>query len=206
MKIPFVGIAFLTILLLMRNKVSAASLSKINVGSRTKTKIAVDNKDFFTNYPLLPLVSNQWTKIPVTDLIKKLKTSGFDPNVSKSIYGIILNEAARDKSKKNFIGINNNYSGVQTDSGVWGYANFVGQTARVDSGGFNRMFAVFEDLESFLTFMESRIIAKGLDKAATPTEWSRLYLTNWVGKTPTSELIANKAAIYRTALKQFSAK
>ena len=206
MKIPYVGIAFLTILLLMRNKVSAAALSKINVGSRTRTRINIDNKDFFTNYPLLPVVANEWTKIPVADLIKKLKSSGFDPAVAKSIYGIILNEAARDKSKKNFIGINNNYSGVQTDSGVWGYANFVGQTAKVDSGGYNRMFAVFDDLDSFLAFMESRVIAKGLDKAATPTEWSRLYLTNWVGKTPTSALIANKEAIYKSALKQYSSK
>jgi hypothetical protein len=176
------------------------NFAMINVGSRTRKAINVGGTTYFTNYSLLPIVPNEWTQISISDTIKAIKAQNLPESFGKAVFALILSEAAKIKGKAIFRGLNNNYAGVQTDSGVWGFANFEAQTARIDSGGDARMFAVFADFQDFMEFLINRAKAKGFDKAATDVAWADTYIRKWWGRTPTPSTLRSKASIYRTAI------
>ncbi len=192
-------------LILISNKVSAASLAKINVGSRTRRLIVVNNLNYSTNYPLLPVVANEWTTISIRDTVNAIKAKQYGKNLSLAIFALIIAEAAKDRATGNLKGLNNNYAGVQTDSGVWGYSNFIAQTAKIDSGGKPRMFAAFDSFADFLDFLESRTIAKGFDQATNADTWARIYIPKWIGISVTANLLKAKSNIYKTAERLYSA-
>ena len=191
-------------LIILTSKVSAAELKKINVASRTKKIVKVGNVSYATNYPLLPVIANEWSTISIADSIRAIKAKNLDPTLSRSIFSVILAEAAKSKDRKSFVGLNNNYAGVQTDSGIWGSSNFEAQTAKIDSGGNPRMFAVFTDFGTFLDFLADRLTYKGFSKTATADTWATNYIRNWWGITPTPALIKSKGAIFTSAINAYN--
>jgi hypothetical protein len=180
---------------------ASRNFAMINTGSRTRRAIKIGSTTYYTNYPLLPIVDNEWTRISIPDTIRAIKGQNLPENLAKSVFAVILSEAARDRTTGNFKGINNNYAGVQTDSGVWGFANFSGQTAKIDSGGDARMFAQFDDFQSFIEFLANRLAAKGFGNAANAQQWADTYIRKWWGRTPTPALLRSKGNIYATAIK-----
>ena len=191
-------------LVLIGTKVSAAELKRINAGSRVKRIVKVGNVNYSTNYPYLPVIENNWTTITIADTIRAIKAKNLDGNLSRSMFAVILAEAAKTKDRKSFRGLNNNYAGVQTDSGVWSNSNFEAQTAKIDSGGNPRMFAVFTDFDSFLDFLADRLAYKGFARTATADTWATNYIRNWWGITPTPALIKSKGAIYTSAINAYN--
>jgi len=180
---------------------SAKNLAMINTGSRTRKSIVKGSITYFTNYPLLPIVENEWTEISVKDTIRAIKSLNLPENQSRALFALILSEAARNRKTGSFRGLNNNYAGVQTDSGVWGYSNFEAQTPKIDSGGDPRMFAVFTDFQAFIEFLSNRAQSKGIANAADANAWADVYIRKWWGRTPTATTLKAKANIYTTAVK-----
>ena len=177
------------------------NMAMINTGSRTRRSIVVSGKTYYSNYPFLPIVDNEWTEISIADTIRAIKSQNLPLNLQKAVFALILSEAARNRTTGNFKGINNNYAGVQTDSGVWGFSNFEAQTAKVDSGGDPRMFAVFADFQSFIEFLANRAKSKGFGEATNASAWANVYIRKWWGRTPTATTLQAKGNIYATAIR-----
>ena len=198
-------VALVVFALLLKNlKVSAAEVKKLNVGSRVKKIVKVGNVSYSTNYPFLPIIENEWTKISIADTIRAIKAKNFNSTLSRSLFAVILAEAAKSKDKKSFVGLNNNYAGIQTDSGIWMNSNFEAQTAKIDSGGKPRMFAVFTDFETFLDFLADRLTYKGFNKTNTADSWANNYIIKWLGVTPTTSLMKSKSAIFTSAINAYN--
>jgi hypothetical protein len=191
-------------IILISSRVSAAELKRINTGSKLKRIVKVGDVNYFTNYPFLPVIENNFTTITIADTIRAIKAKNLDGNLSRSMFAVILAEAAKTSDRKSFKGINNNYAGVQTDSGLWGNSNFEAQTAKIDSGGVPRMFAVFTDFNSFLDFLADRLAYKGFSRTATADTWANNYIRNWWGVTPTPNLIKSKGAIFTSAIAAYN--
>lgn len=177
------------------------NMAMINTGSRTRKSIVVGGKTYYSNYPFLPIVDNEWTEISIADTIRAIKSQNLPLNLSKAVFALILSESARNRTTGSFRGLNNNYAGVQTDSGVWGFSNFEAQTAKVDSGGDPRMFAVFADFQAFIEFLSNRAQFKGFGAAATASAWADTYIRKWWGRTPTATTLKAKGNIYATAIR-----
>ena len=189
-----VTVAFL---LLSRRSMAATITAEMRKGSAQRLTVNVDGVVYRTNYARLPIVPNVWTTISRADTIRQIRALGLPDAVGINIYALIVAEAA--KVADGFKGLNNNYAGVQTDSGVWGYNNFTGQTARIDSGNVPRMFATFDNFQGFIEFIENRLKAKGFDAVTDAAEWAKRYVSNWWGVPQTPQNIRDKAAIYTSA-------
>ena len=182
-----------------------SSKAELNRGSRSRKRLIIGGVEFFTNYWYLPIVPNEWTFISKADAIKAVKQLPHSDTIKKSTFAIIQAEAAQDRVSGKYKGLNNNYGGVQTDSGVWGTPNFDAQTARIDSGGVPRMFAVFNTFKDFAEFVANRLKNKGFEAATSPESWTNLYITKWWGGANTAANQAAKKAIYNTAMRLYNA-
>lgn len=131
-----------------------------------------------TSYPDLPIIpSVQSTTYPINSAAQYLKQNY--PSTGKAIFAVIVAEAAK-AGRDNFISAGgNNFGGVQTDSGKWGFGTFVGQFCRRDSSNTLRMFAAFATPEAFLDFIANRLQAKGFNSNLTPDQWTELYINKW---------------------------
>lgn len=182
--------------------------AEINKGSKTRKRLIINGVSYATNYPFLPIVPNEWTFITKAEAARAVKKLPFSDTIKRSTFAIIHAEAAQDRVTGRYKGLNSNYGGVQTDSGVWGTPNFDAQTARIDSGGVPRMFAVFTSFKDFAEFVGNRLKAKGFEAATTPDAWTDLYIRTWWAppvSLRTPQNIANKRAIYNTAMRIYSA-
>lgn len=122
-----------------------------------------------TFYPGLPILTTVQTNIfSIKDAASYLKQHY--PQVGKAVFAIILAEAGKAGVNSISSAGANNFGGVQTDSGVWGFSNFSGQFCRRDSSGVLRMFAAFNSPQAFLDFMVSRVQAKGFSSSQTPDQ------------------------------------
>lgn len=172
--------------------------AEMRKGQRTQISLTINGNLYKTNYPKLPVIPIDWTYISIKDMAKAVKSKNFAPNMGLNVFALIYQEAAKP-DKNTFKGVNNNYAGVQTDSGVWGYNNFIAQAGIKDSGSKYRMFAVFADLNDFIDFIHNRLLAKGFGSIDTADAFAPKYLTSWVGITATPSNVASKKAIYLTA-------
>jgi hypothetical protein len=121
-------------------------------------------------------------------------------------------------------GFNNNYYGVQTDSGHWktGSDYIVGRTRKNENQtGDNREFAVFGTWQNGALFMAETVQRLGLYVGGKPTRkkinpynetvlkdalgWANTYYYEWVAnKKPfTNEIKNNLIAIYNEAKNLF---
>ena len=141
--------------------------------------LIINGSPYKTNYPNLPIVSASNTYILISDASKAIKNLPFTDNIKRSIFALMWEEAAKDPTGKYWKGINNNYGGVQTDSGQWHSPNFNGQTAKQDSTGAFRMFATFDTFSSFAQFLGMRVQEKGFGDATNATQWAIVYISKW---------------------------
>ena len=157
-----------------------------------------------TSYPNLPIFETVQTEVfSIKDAAAYLKTS--HPDVAKAVFAVIYAEAAKSGADNFRSAGGNNFGGVQTDSGVWGFGTFAGQFCRRDSGGVLRMFAAFTTPQAFLDFMANRIKAKGFSSNQTGDEWTAKYINTWwspvdkASYTKGTTTFNSKLAIYKTA-------
>jgi hypothetical protein len=177
------------------------NLVMINTGSRSRKSLLVNGVTYYTNYPFLPIIDNQWTEISVKDTIRAIKAQNLPINLAKSVFALIVSESGKSRTTGNFRALGNNYAGVQTDAGVWGWSNFEAQTAKIDSGGDARMFAVFADIQSFIEFLANRAEAKGFQNATNAQNWADTYIRKWWGRSPNAATLKAKGNIYATAIR-----
>jgi hypothetical protein len=161
-------------------------------------------------YPQLPLVDkNSSTTVGITDSVHILLDI-VDECLARAVFAIMLAESARSSDRQLFVSAGHyNYSGIQTDSGKWGYDKpIVGRFWKVDSGKVNREFAAFSGNEGFFDFMANRIRAKKFN-GCDPDQWVTTYINSWwspVDKakyTKGTETYNNKLAIFNTAMNIF---
>lgn len=157
-----------------------------------------------TSYPNLPIFETVQTEVfSIKDAAAYLKNN--HPDVAKAVFAVIYAEAAKSGADNFRSAGGNNFGGVQTDSGVWGFGSFAGQFCRRDSGGVLRMFAAFSTPQAFLDFMANRIKAKGFSSNQTGDEWTAKYIGTWwspvdkASYTKGTPTFNSKLAIYKTA-------
>jgi hypothetical protein len=157
-----------------------------------------------TSYPNLAIFENVQVEVfSIRDTAAYLKTN--HPDVAKAVFAIIYAEAAKSGADNFRSAGGNNFGGVQTDSGVWGFGTFAGQFCRRDSGGVLRMFAAFSTPQAFLDFMANRIKAKGFASSQTGDQWTDKYINAWwspvdkASYTKGTATFNSKLAIYKAA-------
>jgi len=129
-----------------------------------------------TAYPNLTIKETvQVETYPIAKAATYLKTKY--PDVGKATFAVMIAEARTAGDNFRSAG-GNNFGGVQTDAGVWGFGNFDGQFCRRDSTGQLRMFASFPTPEAFLDFLANRVKAKGFTSTSGDV-WTSVYIDRW---------------------------
>ena len=162
--------------------------------------------DCTTSYPSLPILTTvQYELLSFSDAASYLKKN--HPDIGLAVYALLTAEAG--KSGSNFRSAGGyNYGGVQTDAGVWGYGNFVGQFCRRDSGGVLRMFAAFSNNNAFLDFLANRVKSKGF--TTNPDQWTTTYINEWwspnekASYTKGTGVYNEKLSIFRSAQSKYN--
>ena len=164
-----------------------------------------------TKYPDLPITEKPpATELRYEDAIKYLNQN-YDEATAKSVFAVMYAESSKNSTGTAFVSPGgNNYSGVQTDAGVWGYSNFTSQFATNEAEKC-RMFAAFENNTDFLDFMANRLEAKGFGEETGTNAWTERYLNSWVfldleKQDPTryKKLFSSKAKIYNSAINKYN--
>lgn len=161
-----------------------------------------------TSYPELPFTTPPPSSntLSFKDAVNYLNKK-YGKTLGKSIFAVLFAEARHVGESFQSAG-GYNYAGVQTDSGRWGAPGIIGQYSRIDSGGSNRAFAIFNNNESFLDFMADRINKKGII-ATTPDIWTSNYINKWwspaakLSYTKGTPTYTSKVAIYNSASKRY---
>lgn len=164
-----------------------------------------------TKYPELPIIDKPpATELRYDDAIKYLEAN-YGEATAKSVFAVMYAESSKNNTKTAFKSLGGyNYSGVQTDSGKWGYSNFTAQYATQDAERC-RMFAAFNSNNDFLDFMANRLQTKGFGVDDGKDAWTERYLNNWVflnieKRDPSKyeQLFTQKARIYTSAMNKYN--
>jgi hypothetical protein len=160
-----------------------------------------------TSYPELKLIDAVQLEIyPKQNAINYLKANY--PSVGKSVYAIMTAEARTIGKDKFRSAGGNNFGGVQTDGGRWGFGTFVGQFCRPDVSGNLRMFAAFSSPEAFMDFVANRALSKGF-AGVDGEKWVELYVNKWVFRPDRKDIVKGTATfnniltIFNDASKQY---
>ena len=160
-----------------------------------------------TSYPELPIVDGKPNFVSYEQSVHDLLNVTDECN-ARAVFAIMIAEAAKGKDSFKSAG-GNNYSGVQTDAGRWGYSKpIIGRFSKIDSGGKNREFAAFKNSAGFFDFMANRIKAKGFN-GCNADQWTNNYIQKWWSPTkknqygPGSTKYNEKKAIYQSAMRIF---
>jgi hypothetical protein len=162
-----------------------------------------------SKYPELPVVVPKTTYISLEKTVHLLLENAKSECLARAVFAIMYAEASRTNDRFNFRSAgNSNYSGVQTDSGRWGFSNFNGRYRRIDSGNVNREFASFKNDSDFLIFMLNRIEKKGLD-GCNADKWTAKYISSWWSPKEKAQYTKgtakynSKKSIFLSAIKRF---
>jgi hypothetical protein len=139
-----------------------------------------------TSYPELPLITPPPPPnlLPYKEAVKILNTIT-TPSIAKSVFAVLFAEASKNGQAFRSAG-GYNYAGVQTDvnnngrSIRWGEGSSKFIKARYvrKDAVRKREFAVFENDQSFLEFMVSRVISKGFN-GNNGDSWTNTYINKW---------------------------
>jgi hypothetical protein len=175
-------------------------------GAEAVAGAVITNTGCTTSYKDLPIVPTVQTEfIKKTEAAVYLKTKY--PDIGLAVYAVLTAEAGSSGDSFRSAG-GNNFGGVQTDSGRWGFGNFTGQFCRRDSGGVLRMFAIFPTPYAFLDFLVNRIKAKGFTNS--PDQWTATYIAKWWSPaekaqyTKGSTTYNQKLAIFNSAASRYN--
>ncbi|RYZ63029.1 MAG: hypothetical protein EOO14_00330 [Chitinophagaceae bacterium] len=164
-------------------------------------------------YPDKPLVPYKQTTVQMALVIKSIAALLVPVEIKRALYVFFRIESANGHS-----GVNNNYFGIQADSGRWQTeydALISGVCKKAENGtGKERLFCTFRTYEDCLKMMASRFKGRGLYVGGTthkivqmtiktPTDLAVAYKREWVkGRAdyqPTKEEITNFLSMYHQA-------
>lgn len=182
----------------LRESVNYGKTTSYNTAEVTTPRQATDCK---TSYPNLPIITTTQVEfLGASEAISYLKRNY--PDVGLAVYALLTAEAAKSGDSFRSAG-GNNFGGVQTDSGVWGFGTFTGQFCRRDSSNTFRMFAAFSTPYAFLDFIANRLKSKGFTN--DPNQWTITYINKWwspeakASYTKGTPVYNEKLAIFKTA-------
>lgn len=185
---------------------SLTRVSNTDTGVSSGTGTVLTASGCRTSYPQLPIIPTVQVETYSIEAAAKYLKSKY-PDIGKAAFAIIVAEAA--KAGDNFRSAGgNNFGGIQTDSGVWGFGTFNGQFCRRDNSGRLRMFASFPSPESFLDFLVDRLKAKGFANT-TGVQWTKLYIDRWWSPaekaryTEGTAIFKAKLSIFNSAAKRY---
>lgn len=169
-------------------------------------------------YPKLPILDYEKTSVSMDEVIKYLQSLSIPVEIKRSVYVIFRNESANGKS-----GINNNFIGFQSDSGVWQSKYnkyFVGTTVLTENRtGKQRGFLCFSKWQDSIDILADKVSGRGLfiggvtnfitkTKITDKGELAVAYLKEWVTGSnkyvPTTTEITSFVSMYNQAMKLFS--
>lgn len=169
------------------------------------------------SYPEKPIVPYKKTTVNITEVNSFIDTLQVPREVKRATYILF-----RIESQNGQKGINNNYAGIQADSGRWA-AKFDSQIVgtvelKENKTGYLRRFIAFSDFKASVEFLADRVQARGLYIGGTTHKitqiqvtdketLSRVYLKEWVKgdphAEPTPEEKTNFLSIYQQAAIRF---
>jgi hypothetical protein len=168
-------------------------------------------------YPEKPELKYQKTTVEMGAVVGYMQSLQVSSEIKRAAYIMFRNESANGKS-----GLNNNYAGVQADSGRWPGKwddEIIGTVSKMENGtGKVRIFVAFRSWQDSINFLIDRVQDRGLYiggyarlvakmNITTATELAIAYKRDWVkglkGYNPTEEEVANFLSMYRQAAKIF---
>jgi len=169
------------------------------------------------SYPEKPEVKYQKTTVEMGAVVAFLQSLQIPVEIKRSVYIIFRNESANGSK-----GLNNNYAGVQADSGRWPAKwddEIIGTVSKTENGTSKvRLFVAFRAWQDSINFLIDRVQDRGLYvggyarlvakmNITTATELAIAYKRDWVkglrGYNPTEEEVANFLSMYKQAQKIF---
>jgi hypothetical protein len=112
-------------------------------------------------YPEFPLMTYERTSVSMDDVIAYLKTLDVKKEIKCSAYVMFRNESANGTK-----GVNNNYLGIQADSGRWDDKfndSITGTCVKAENmTGKVRIFLCFKEWKTSIDFLIDRVMARGL--------------------------------------------
>lgn len=148
-------------------------------------------------YPDKPIVKYVKTTVPMPDVIKYLAELSLPVELKRSAYVFFRNESSNGTR-----GINNNYCGIQADSGRWPaeYDEKIIGTVVLKENQTNRerRFVAFKDFKTSVDFLVGRLKARGLFvggyahkiakmQVTSPADLARVYQKEWVKGSQSAE-------------------
>ena len=184
-------------------------------GGRPSTNNLSNSK---TSYPEKPIVSFQRTYLKQSDLAKYLKQK-INEGLNKNIAIAVLAKAISEQGDgTNLRGFNNNFYGVQTDSGRWNsrYDNIITGNVIIPENKTNkiRAYASFKTSTSGADFVIDNVRSRGIyiggktnyitnTSINNVNDWVISYYREWVkgnkNANPDSNFISTRNDIYRRA-------
>lgn len=168
-------------------------------------------------YPTKPMLPYKPTKVAMSTAVACIQSLDMPVEVKRSTYIVFRNESANGMK-----GINNNYGGIQTDSGKWPdkYDDLIiGNVQKVENGTGNvRLFAAFDNVATFMFMLADRLKDRGIYVGGdtyhvvkahvdTPEELAVIYKREWVTgdatAVPSAQEKLNFMSMYRQAAKLF---
>jgi hypothetical protein len=163
------------------------------------------------------MVAYKPTSVKMADVVKAMQTITVDKEVKRMAYIIFRNESGNGDH-----GINNNYCGIQADSGRWSgvdESTIAGVVAKIENGtGKNRLFLAFKDVTGCINFLFAKVKQRGLfiggdthviwhEHIDDLTEDARAYIKEWVrgfvNAEPTAAELQGFCSMYRQAANYF---
>ena len=178
-----------------------------NNAKPTKGK-KIEGTSCTSTYGGLPVLRSAPPNLLAFSAAAKYLNGKYGYDLGLSVFAIMVAEAR--KKGANFSSAGGfNYAGVQTDAGKWGsFANFTAQFCKKDAVRY-RMFAAFENNQSFLDFMAGRVRLKKFTSSGG-NAWVERYLNSWVfynlqkqDANKYKTLFPAKLAIWKTAKKSY---
>jgi hypothetical protein len=174
-------------------------------------------------YPEKPDVAYRKTQVEMSLVISYLQKAIAPVEHKRSAYIMFRNESTNGKS-----GVNNNYAGIQADSGRWPAIyddRITGVVTKTENGtGKIRLFCAFADYTASLDFLLERVKARGLYVGGTTHKITNVYVDSpetlaltykreWVTGNPKANFVVdqngesaelnNFLSMYRQAAKLF---
>lgn len=168
-------------------------------------------------YPEKPSLPYKKTPVDMAVIIAGIKILQVPTEVKRMTYIVSRNESANGRSI-----INNNFAGLQADSGRWDkkYDNLIsGVVTQVENGTRKtRLFLAFNDIGGCLSMLADKMQGRGLyiggdtkkiwvQHIDNVTELARAYKKEWVSGSATVEPsqpeINNFTSMYNQAVKLF---
>jgi hypothetical protein len=169
-------------------------------------------------YPELPIVPYQRTTIALTSVVAYIKSMTASKEIKAAIYTMFRFESANGSK-----GINNNYCGVQADSGRWAdwfTKDFAGVVSLKENNTYKyRLFIAFKSFEGCINMLADRVEKRGLYiggntnkivkmEVTTPHKFVTAYKRDWVtgnpNYQPTIKEYNDIGSTYEKGLKLFS--